>query len=122
MDGAAGRPPGFVLTIQHMPPPLYDCFRNVPKRGRVKTARYKTWLRAVGWDVLQQRVEPVRGPVRADIRLQPLKRRSDLDNRLKATLDLLTNHRLIDDDSAIHDLRIRWDATVTGARIEVRPI
>jgi len=45
---------------------------------------------------------------------RPDKRRRDLDNLLKATLDSLTHAGVIEDDSQIHDLRIHWGPTIGG--------
>ncbi len=113
---------GFVLHLQHLPPSVNHMFANVAGKGRVKSQGYRTWLNAVGWDVNQQRPQPVRGFVRVHIRLGPWDKKSDIDNRVKACLDLLKTHDLIDDDRFVHDIRARWDDTIKGARVEVRPL
>lgn len=52
----------------------------------------------------------VPGPVKVDVQIKPFrdKRRRDLDNTLKSALDLLVRNHVIEDDSRIIDLRIRW--------------
>jgi len=50
---------------------------------------------------------------------RPDKRRRDLDNLLKATLDSLAHAGVYDDDSQIVDLRIYW-APVIGGMLKVK--
>jgi crossover junction endodeoxyribonuclease RusA len=45
---------------------------------------------------------------------RPDKRRRDLDNLLKATLDSLVHAGVYDDDSQIVDLRIYWAPDIGG--------
>jgi len=45
---------------------------------------------------------------------RPDKRRRDLDNLLKATLDSLAHAGVYEDDSQIHDLRIYWAPDIGG--------
>lgn len=50
-----------------------------------------------------------KGPVRFEvIVLAPDKRRRDLDNLLKAILDSIQHAGVLEDDSQVNDLRIRW--------------
>lgn len=78
--------------------------------GRGKTVGYKLWLHEAGWLIKQQlgAFSPplVAGIVAVDI-LAPLNRRRDLDNALKALLDLIVKMGIISDDNLIDDLRIR---------------
>ena len=50
----------------------------------------------------------------------PDRRRRDLDNILKATLDSLTHAAVIEDDSLIDDLRIVRKSLVQGGKIEIQ--
>jgi crossover junction endodeoxyribonuclease RusA len=55
------------------------------------------------------------GPLRLTIEAyRPDKRRRDLDNLFKATLDGLEHAGVYEDDSQIHDLRIYWADTIGG--------
>lgn len=61
--------------------------------------------------MLAQRPKPVEGEVSINIGLvAESKRRQDADNRVKAVLDLLTTHKIIEDDSNkyVRDIRVRW--------------
>lgn len=62
----------------------------------------------------------IHGPVAVEIvASHPDRRKRDLDNLFKATLDSLTHAKVYDDDSQIHDLRISWGEQVDGGRLEV---
>jgi crossover junction endodeoxyribonuclease RusA len=62
----------------------------------------------------------VTGPVAVQIiACQPDRRKRDLDNLLKATLDSLTHAGVYDDDSKIHSLRIEWGDRVKGGMLDV---
>ena len=79
--------------------------RDGKRRGRIKTQRYLTWLRAAGNEVLAQRQKPLRGPVVLAINVRaPDKRRRDISNLIKAVEDLLVEHGLIQDDSNVAKL------------------
>lgn len=55
------------------------------------------------------------GPIKVEIEaFRPDKRRRDLDNLLKATLDALGHAHVYEDDSQIVDLRIYWADTIGG--------
>jgi len=93
------------------PPSVNGLFATVGKR-RIKTEAYKAWNTAAGLLLNVQRVPPFTGNVSVDIHLKrPDKRKRDLDNLAKATLDLLVRQTVIQDDSCIVDLRIHWGAS-----------
>ena len=74
-------------------------FRN-KGRGRCKTEVYDRWIRAAGMELMCQRPEKHEGRVSIAILASPPDRRKrDLDNLLKPTLDLLVRHRIMPDDS-----------------------
>jgi Holliday junction resolvase RusA-like endonuclease len=118
-----------VITLP-FPVPLYDLFRNAKGPGRAKTKRYETWRRAAGWDLERQKPPSVTGPVALEIAIgKPLnkngtenKRKRDLSNLVKGVEDILVDHGVIQDDSLIHDLRVRWAAPcehVEGTRVSI---
>ncbi len=72
-----------------------------------------------------QRPHPVRGPVEISIELcAPTARAYDLDNRVKALLDLLVAHAKIDgdDNHTVKRLVVAQGMGFTGARITVTPL
>lgn len=105
-----------------IPPPLAACFTNVPKRGRVTTERYRVWKNAAGWAVKAAKQKPITGPVTVTYAIKPRKG-SDIDNRAKAVLDLLTEHKLIEDDSypTVREVIGRWDESQKECLVFVYP-
>lgn len=111
----------YTCIILPMPPSLNHIWRG--RGARVtKSTRYTAWITTAGIALAQQKPLPrYDGPVAVSISIgRPDKRRRDLDNcGAKAALDLLVRHGVLADDSLVHDLRLRWDAEVVGARVEI---
>ncbi len=106
----------FTLPI---PPTLNNLFYNRCGGGRGKSTRYMTWIRAAGWRIKEQRPVAVLGPVSIVLTFQhPGNKKKDLDNLAKAPLDLLVLHRLIDDDSQVQELTLRW-ADIKDMQVEI---
>jgi len=103
------------------PPSTNTLYMNVRGRGRVKTRRYLTWIKNAGGVLMALKVKPVSGRVNVSISiLRPDKRKRDIDNLAKAILDLLVNHKIIEDDRYIERLTIGWRYTGNeGAMVEV---
>jgi len=105
-----------------LPPSVNNLFINVPGKGRIKTRRYRDWIKEAGWSLQTSRPGYILGPVKVEIVL-PNKSRLDTDNAVKPVLDLCVRHRLIDDDAGriIRDLHIsyadRADVKVTIRRM-----
>jgi Holliday junction resolvase RusA-like endonuclease len=99
----------FRLTLPELPPPLSACFKNAKGRGRVKTARYRAWIGNATACIGALPHPMFDCPIQVTYTLvRPDKRTRDLDNLLKALNDLLVSTNVIEDDSLIWDLRIRW--------------
>ena len=104
------------FALPHFPIPLSGCFKNVAKNGRADTDRYASWKRETDWALKKKRnlcgrpgAPTIAGTVSVTFALRrPDKRQRDLDNLLKALGDTLTRNHIIEDDSKIVDLRIRW--------------
>lgn len=81
-------------------PPSVNAMYDNAKRGRVKTDVYKAWINEAGWAYKQQpkRGPNIEGPYRVEIHL-PKNMRGDIDNRLKAVLDLLCTMGATSDDT-----------------------
>lgn len=77
-------------------PSVNSLYRNVPGRGRAKTGLYINWLAEAGWVLKSQRPAPVVGHYELHIVVPGF--RGDLDNRIKATSDLLVEHGIVEDD------------------------
>jgi Holliday junction resolvase RusA-like endonuclease len=113
---APAREGELVLTLSTPPPSLNNCFHNVPGVGRVKTKRYRAWIRNAGNEILYQRAAPMKGPVFVLFEIGERGTRADADNLIKALFDLLVSLRLIEADSkkCVRGYSVRW---VHGARL-----
>ena len=93
------------------PPSVNGLFRDGGKgdKGRFKTTGYRNWIHHAGL-VLNGQLDgwqTITGPVKISLTCD--KRRGDLQNYDKAPLDLLTRHKVYEDDSQIVDLHLRHD-------------
>lgn len=102
-----------------MPPSVNAAYRNVPRKGRVKTKAHLAWQKEAIVMLRQQRPEPVPGcEVAIQMIFGPRNRRRDLDNMLKLPLDLLVSEGLIDDDSCVAVIAAEWDDDVIGCVVD----
>lgn len=101
------------------PPSVNNAYRRT-SRGVYKTKTYRQFANDAYAACIGQPQVNFEGPVRVNIALgRPDKRKRDLDNTLKPILDFLEDYGVIQDDSQVHDLAIRWDAQTTGAAVMV---
>lgn len=90
------------------PPSVNNLFANVGNR-RVRTARYKAWAKEAGQFILHQGRKRIHGHVSLSVALvRPDRRTRDLSNAMKAVEDLLVDMAVIDDDSLIQRIDVRW--------------
>lgn len=77
--------------------------------------KYVAWIREAGWVIKSQKLKKISGPFRAEIVLTPPdKRKRDLDNIIKATLDLFQTMEIIENDQLCHHLIVRYDFAATS--------
>lgn len=81
-----------------VPPSLNQSTRNVRGIGRVKTKKYKDWLKeADKWFLLQKRgLGQIRGKCSIMIEIPPVS--GDISNRIKAAEDFCVSRGITDDD------------------------
>lgn len=91
------------------PPTVNTIYRNVPGRGRVKTARYNTWRRAGLNELDAQGAALFDQPCIVSLSV-PSSKTGDIDNRIKAALDLLVEAGVLKDDSKkyVREVRAKW--------------
>lgn len=105
-------------------PPSVNHYR-VPVRGRLITSNEGRAYHARCAELLLFHGRPpcYTGRVAVEIQAHPPdRRRRDLDNLLKPVLDVLTNARVIVDDSDIDDLRIVRGSVTPGGMLRVRVV
>ena len=95
-------------------------FANAPGIGRVKSRRYRTWIKEAGWLVRSQRVGQICGPVKIEIVISN-NARGDGDNFIKSLVDLAVRNGLIEDDNPriVRGLTLDF-ADIEGARVTIR--
>jgi crossover junction endodeoxyribonuclease RusA len=97
------------------PPSVNTYWRNFDGR-MIISAKGREYRETVGDQmILQKQIKHFTGRLRVEIEaFRPDKRRRDLDNLLKATLDGLAHAGVYEDDSQIIDLRIYWAKDIGG--------
>jgi len=97
------------------PPSVNTYWRNFDGR-MIISVRGREYRETVGDQMtLQKMVKHFKGQLKVEIEaFRPDKRRRDLDNLLKATLDGLAHAGVYEDDSQIVDLHIYWAKDIGG--------
>lgn len=88
----------------------------------VKTAAYRKWMNAAGWEVKLQRkgLPSIQGPVAVSISLRRPRANADLDNRIKPSIDALQAGGAIENDKQITSIYAAW-ADHDGCRVTISP-
>lgn len=97
------------LTLPY--PPSVNHYWRHTSRGTFLTSRAKSYRSQVILEVRRQLINLVilTGPLSVSIVAHaPDRRRRDLDNLLKATLDAMDHAGVYDDDSQIRKLSLEW--------------
>ena len=110
------------LTLRlPMPPSVNQMLSNAIK-GRTKTKKYYQWIDMAGKEIMIQLIGKRKEyglPLLNDVKVEMVMERvGDLDNRIKATLDLLTTHQIYKDDKQVCEIVARF-GPVTGIEIRV---
>lgn len=106
------------MIVLPVPPSTNNLFINAKTgKGRFLSPAYKAWRKAAAealtlcaWDM------PCR-PYDVTIRVN-VNHQSDIDNRTKAVLDLLVEHKVIDGDQWVNALHVYRDRNVDGCTVE----
>lgn len=103
-------------------PPTSNNMHAVYRGRKIASAKYRDWIENAGLRLLTQRPAKHEGPVAVSITLGPPdKRRFDIDNRIKAILDLLVRHQVIqrDDSEFVRAVTVKLGEGFVGARVSV---
>lgn len=88
------------------------------RKGMRRSDEYVAWLNSAGWTAKTQRPGSVKGPFKLSIHAaRPDKRRRDIDNLIKPTLDLMQHLRVVEDDSDCELVSARWVTIGEGVTI-----
>ena len=99
---AAGVTPTPVASYDLPAPPSTNAlFRNVKGRGRVKTKDYLDWEMHAGWSLRAQGIVRVEEYCVVIVGVERHSLQADIDNRLKATLDVLVKNGVLRNDNLV---------------------
>jgi crossover junction endodeoxyribonuclease RusA len=103
-----------------LPPSTNRLWRHIGKRVYLDP-RYVAWKRTAGFEAIAKRPGRIPKDMASDIEIRAgkPKRRMDLDNLVKPTLDLLQAVRVISNDTDVTNLRAMWDGGVEPGRMQV---
>jgi Holliday junction resolvase RusA-like endonuclease len=100
------------------PPSLNALWRH--DKGRVhRSKEYDQWRHDAGWTLKEQKPPSIAGWCSIRLSASIPARRRDLDNLMKALLDLLVAYRVIENDADVAGIEARWDRTVPAGRVHV---
>jgi Holliday junction resolvase RusA-like endonuclease len=118
-------PEHFTLTLP-MPPSTNHLFSSATKTakdgrqysGRVKSQVYRQWIAAAVAEIRHQKAPHFAGPIKIDVACERKSPLSDIDNRLKSTLDALVAAHVLIDDRQVIEVRAWW-ANVKGCVVDI---
>lgn len=90
------------------PPSVWDIYVGWGKSRRL-SPEYAKWRNDCGY-FLARKNEFIEGPFSIQVALKRPHKRMDLDNRMKALLDVLQHYKVIKNDSLCERLTMTWDA------------
>lgn len=104
------------------PPSVHGLYRGGRWKGDI-SPEYKAWRDHAGLMLNRQSVGSFDGPVRVFVRLvAPDRRKRDSDNYIKAVLDLLSAHFVIegDDSSIVRSHYVEWSGEGPACTVVVQ--
>lgn len=115
----AVEPVTFTLPV---PPSVNQLFRNVPGQGRVKTRVYDDWQGHARTSLRLQNISPIKGQVLVLFGVERQSLAADIDNRIKAMLDVIVKAKIIRDDSNVTAFAAAWLPAANGlAHVQIFP-
>lgn len=92
------------------PPSTNNLFTPVKGKGIIKTKEYRAWQDSNAWIIRQQiGLEKINGQFEIHLIFErPDRRKRDLDNLIKASLDCIVNARVVEDDHLCQKITAEW--------------
>lgn len=100
-------------------PSVNSAWRNVQGQGRVRTEHYKRWFNQAIAEIYRLQPPGILGQWECELRFSRPNRGCDVDNRIKPTLDLISN-AIVEDDRYCVALSARWDDEVPAGKMIIR--
>jgi crossover junction endodeoxyribonuclease RusA len=110
-----------ISLVLPYPVSVNAAYRNVAKRGRVKTAAYTSWETEAAWKAREQAQGRISGPYAFHMRVQrPDRRARDLGNLEKVTHDLCVSLGIVEDDSLCQRILLEWSDEPPAKNAQVK--
>jgi hypothetical protein len=106
------------LLLTGVPPSLNNMFVN-GDNGRIKSPGYLEWIQVSAMQLRRQAAWHVPGKTKVWIDFDRQQTGADLDNLIKAVLDLLVTYGRIEDDKNVIELHAMFDADSLGTEITI---
>lgn len=103
-----------------LPPSVNEMYRQAAfkgGRGRTITPKYAEWREKAADSLTLQSWDMPAPPYGVTIRVN-IDNRGDIDNRVKAVLDLLVKHGVLTGDQWVNALHVYRDRTIDGCTVE----
>lgn len=117
---------GAVQFIMPMPPSTNRLWRNLPGKGRVKTAAYADFVQMGVVAIRNQGVPAIQGRVLMVYGIERIEKNAleaDISNRLKAIEDTIVKAGVIEDDRLVTGIAISWLPRANGlAHVAIMPV
>jgi len=114
------RPAADVVSITlPMPPSVNRCWANVEGVGRVRSTAYRRWSKAATQELQAQQAGAIPGKFAVVITAGRMKRRCDIDNRIKGVLDLLSGV-VTEDDANCERVSAGWSDDIESGMMLVQ--
>lgn len=116
-------PPPIVICYVLSVPTSTNCLFTGTGKGKHKTADYTDWIAAAGGEIVAQRPKmPIKalpsGPYAVTVEISETDP-GDIDNRMKAVLDLLVRMQITPDDRWLWGQSSRRTRTIPSGKIRV---
>jgi crossover junction endodeoxyribonuclease RusA len=104
-------------------PPSPNAIWRAVKGRVIRSEEYRAWIRHAGFVLISQRPTRTAGPQNVRVCVQTNMRR-DLDGYLKATLDLLVTHKIIESDrcKTVRRIELEWSDDIEGVEVHVEAV